>query len=165
MSEIKFLEGKIDVVEGDGILLHKWCGWRFEYFSEDRKNYVCYEYKWANLEIEDLNDFRLTLIEDKDCPNEKLYQISNGNICGDVGSQECHFANEDLERRYYEIEENDPSLFPDEIFNIIMAESDYGKDQEVGEFAQENDYWIRLGYQAMIDAFSPYIVKEEVTDE
>ena len=161
MSDVELPERKIDIVEDQGIDLYKWCGWRFEYFSEDRKNYVCYEYKWANLEIEDLNDFRLTLIKERDCPNENLYQISNGNICGEVGSVECHFANEDLERRYYEIEENDPSLFPDEIYNIIMAESDYGKDQEVGEFAQDHDFWIRLGYQAMIDAFSPYIVKSE----
>tara|TARA_R100001460_G_scaffold29424_1_gene58586 strand:- start:2859 stop:3362 length:504 start_codon:yes stop_codon:yes gene_type:complete len=165
MSEIELQERKIDIVEDQEISLYKWCGWRFEYFSEDRKNYVCYEYKWAELIIEDLNDFKLTLIKERDCPNENLYQISNGYILGVVGSVECHFANEDLERRYYEIEENDPSLHPDEIYNIIMAESDYGKDQEVGEFAQDHDFWIRLGYQAMIDAFSPYIVKEEVTDE
>lgn len=163
MSAIKLLEGKIDVVEDDGILLHKWCGLRFEYFSEDRKNYVCYEYKWADLEIDDLNDFRLNLIEEPNCTNNEWYQISNGNLCGDVGSVNCHFANEDLERRYYEIEENDTSLYPDEIFNMVMAESDYGKDQEVGEFAQDHDFWIRLDkdHQAMIDAFSPYIVKSE----
>ena len=163
MSEVELQERKIDIVEDQEIALYKWCGWRYEYFSEDRKNYVCYEYKWADLIIEDLNDFKLTLVEEQDCPNEKLYKISNGYILGVTGSVVCHFANEDLEHGYYEIEENDPSLYPDEIYDMVMAESDYGKDQEVGEFAQEHDFWIRLDkdHQAMIDAFSPYIVKSE----
>jgi hypothetical protein len=144
--------GKIQVVvkEDQEIPIYKWCAFSFEYFTADRKNYICYEYKWAQLSVDSLDDFSLTPVPDT---NNEWFVIEGGDISGDVGGETHHFANEELEERFDEIYgAEDCDLYSDEIFWEIV------KDYPT-ETMEDYECWLRLDpeHKEMIEAFSPYI--------
>ena len=131
--------------------IYKWCGLFFEYFTADRKNYICYEYKWSDLYVHSLKDFSLTPVPD----TNHWFIMEGGAIGGEVGSEVAYFANDDLEKRFEELSESDVGkyLYPDEIaWNVV---------QDYPEPLEDYVYWLKLDpdHKQMIDVFSPYIVK------
>jgi len=155
------MSDKIKVIEDTEIPIYKWCGLFFEHFTADRKNYICYEYKWGDLYIPSLDDFSLTPIIEPNCTSAEWFVVEGGDICGQVGSENYHFANEELEKEFYtlfESESGERPLHPDEVFWEIVK--DYPTDT-----LEDYEHWLRLDpeHKEMVKAFSPYI--KEMSDE
>ena len=149
---------KIKVIEDTEISIYKWCGLFFEHFTADRENYICYEYKWGDLYIPSLDDFSLTLITEPDSTSAEWYLVEGGDICGEVGSENYHFANEELEKEFYKLYESESEespLHPDEVFWEVLK--DYPTDT-----LEDYEYWLRLDpeHKEMVKAFTPFIRME-----
>ena len=151
------MSDKIKVIEDTEISIYKWCGLFFEHFTADRKNYICYEYKWGDLYIPSLDDFSLTLPPAPISPSREWYIVEGGDICGEIGSENYHFANEELEKelyKLYESESEERPLHPDEVFWEVVK--DYPTDT-----LEDYEYWLRLDpeHKEMVKAFTPFILE------
>ena len=149
------MSDKIKVIEDTEISIYKWCGLFFEHFTADRKNYICYEYKWGDLYIPSLDDFSLTQIIDPNCTSREWYIMNGGDIAGEVGSESHYFANEELEKEFYKLYESEEKFgYPEDVFGEILK--DYPNTLE------DYEYWLRLDpeHKEMVKAFSPYIKEE-----